>query len=249
MIKTEEIIARGPKSKPAICDIFSYLPTNIEESSLGNLYIVAELKADEELSHLVSLLISLIKREYYFAPHRGPLASLKNCLKKSNQTLSELANQGNLNWLGNLNFICAVLNKEDLLLTQTGNAQAWLWREGQLTNLAKKAVPSPKKPHPAKTFQSVVSGKVAIGDKLVFATPALFDLFSSPGFKQLLDLPKIESVSDQINKTLREEKRPPALGALLIEIAAELDEDAAPNESAAKRKFVTPPIGLEEILK
>jgi hypothetical protein len=248
MIKTEEIIVRGQKSKPAVCDIFSYSPTNIEELSLGNLYIVAELKTGEELSHLVSLLISLIKREYYFAPHRGPLASLENCLKKSNQALSELANQGNLDWLGNLNFACAALKDRDLFLAQTGNAQTWLWREGQLTNLAKKTVPSPKRPHPAKTFQSVVSGKTAIGDKLILATPALFDLFSTPGFKQLLDLPKIENISDQINRTLREEKRPPALGAFILEIAADADESAV-TDKENKNKFTTPPIGLEEIIK
>mgnify|MGYP001420720784 CR=1 FL=1 len=250
MIKKEEIIFRGAKNKPAVCDIFSYLPSNIEEASLGNLYIIAELKTEDESSSLVNLLIPLIKREYYSAPHRGPLTSLESCLKKSNQILNELANQGNLNWLGKLNFICAVLNKEqDLFLAQAGDTHAWLLREGQLVNLNKKAVPSPKKPHPAKTFQSLISGKITCGDKLIFATSGISNLFSPPGFKQLACLPKIEMISDQINKVMREQKKPPILGLIILEVVAEDHEKTTPLNEENQKKFITPPIDLEEILK
>ncbi len=245
MIKTEEILIKAPRDKNTVCDIFLYEPGNIEETALGNLYMVAQLTTNEDSLHLINLLSTLIKREYYSLPHRGPIESLEAGLKKANQTLSEIANQGNLNWLGKIHFICAAINKEkDLFLTQTGAAQAWLCREGQLVNLTKKLVLPTTKPHPAKTFQSVISGVIGPADKIIFGTPAIFDFFSLPGLKQLFSLPKTAMIADQINKTLREEKRPPSLGALLLEIIAE----EALEPVKGPKKFITPPINLGEIL-
>jgi len=247
MVKTEKIILRGPKNKQAVCDIFIYEPENIEEASLGNLYIVGELTDEGDKSgHLVNLLSSLIKREYYCAPHKGPLDSLESSLKKVNITLNELANQGNLEWLGKLNFVCAALNKEqDLFLTQSGNAQAFLCREGQLASITKKLVPAPQKIHPNKTFQSIISGQVEKGDKIMLTTPNLFRFFNLEGLGELLSLPKIEFISDQMNRVLREQKKPPSLGTLFLEMTP--DEDFFPAQDP-DRQFITPPLSLEEIL-
>lgn len=246
MIKTEEILIKGGKNKKSICDIFSYEPENIEEASLGSLYMVAELHADENSSHLISLLSSLIKREYYDSAHRGPLDSLEASLKKANLALNELTSKGNLEWLGKLHFVCAAINKEQFLfLSQSGDAQAFLYREGSLTNITKKIIPPPAKPHPAKTFQSVISGKIEPTDKLFFATPKFFEFFNAQGLKQLFDFPKIELISDQINKALREQKKAPPLSALLVEIIPEQELAVASDE---KKNFITPPIKLEEII-
>lgn len=245
MIKTEEILIKSPRDKNTVCDIFSFEPGNIEETALGNLYIVAQLSSDKDSLHLINLISSLIKREYYLLPHRGPIESLEAGLKKANQALSEIANQGNLNWLGKIHFICAAINKEkDIFLTQTGEAQAWLCRGGHLMNITKKIVPSTIKAHPAKTFQSVISGTIGAADKILFGTPAIFDFFSLPGLKQIFDLPKTEMMADQINKILREEKWPPSLSTLILEIVAE----EIPEVAKGPKKFITPPISLQELL-
>lgn len=247
MIKTEEILIKGAKSKKTICDILIYEPENIEEASLGNLYLVAELKADQDSSHLINLLSSLVKREYYSAPHRGPLNSLEVSLKKANLALSELTTKGNSEWLGKLHFICAVLNKEkDLYLSQSGSAKAYLCREGSLTDISRRIVPPPQKPHPAKTFQSVISGQVETTDKLIFCTPSLFNFFTDEGLRQIFTLPKIELISDQVKKILREQKKLPSLAALLLEIIPKENQDISSSES---KDFITPPIKLQEILK
>ncbi|HCX27518.1 MAG TPA: hypothetical protein DHI91_00045 [Candidatus Portnoybacteria bacterium] len=248
MVKTEEILIKKSRSKKTICDIFVYEPENIEETALGSLYMTAELTANEDSWHLIGLISSLIKREYYSLPHRGPLDSLEASLKKANRALSELTGQGNLAWLGKIHFICAALNKEeDLFLAQAGAAQAWLHRGDNLTSITKKIVPSPARPHPAKTFQSVISGKVGPGDKLALATPALSELLSPPGLKQLFDLPGIAEIADNLNKTLREEKKPPAIGILLLEITPEENIEIA--KADPKQQYITPPINLREILK
>lgn len=246
MIKTEEILIRGPKNKETICDIFSYEPENIEEASLGGLYMVAEMTANSNSFHLINLLSSLIKREYYSLPHRGPTESLEAGLKKANSTLSDVANQGNLSWLGKLHFICAAIKEKDIFLTQTGSAQAHLCRDGELISITKKIILSTEKPHPAKTFQSVISGKIETSDKIIFGTPSIFDFFSSSGLAQLFTLSKIEQIADQMNKVLREQKRPGPLSALLLEI---VDEEIPAQGARQKKDFITPPILLGEIIK
>jgi len=246
MIKTEEILIRGPKNKETICDIFLYEPENIEEASLGGLYMVAEMTTNSSSFHLINLLSSIIKREYYSLPHRGPTESLEAGLKKANSTLSDVANQGNLSWLGKLHFICAAIKDKDIFLTQTGSAQAYLCREGELISITKKIVPLNEKPHPAKTFQSVISGKIEPSDKIIFGTPSIFDFFSPSGLAQLFTLPKIEQIADQMNKVIREQKRPGPLSALLLEIVA---EDLPATETKQRKGFITPPINLEEIIK
>ena len=244
LIKHEEILIKNPKNKKTYCEIFSYQPENIEEISLGNLYVVSELTSEENSSRLTNLLNSVIKREFYFSPHRGSLTSMENSLKKVNYLLNEMANQDNLSWLGHLHFICAVFNKQDLYLSQAGQAQAWLCREGSLTNITKKIVPAPQKPHPAKIFQSVISGKVELDDKFIFGTPLFFNLFNDKGFEQILTLPKLEMIFHQISQVLHEQKKPPSLGALIIEMAPDEEEISKKNNN----KFITPPIGLSEIL-
>ena len=248
MIKTEEILIKGSRAAGRTRgEIFTYEPENIEESALGNLYVVAEIQSEKDsCSQLVNLLSSLIKREYYSLPHRGPTASLEAGLKKANQTLSEMSAQGNLEWLGKLHFICAVLNKEkELFLTQTGQAKAFVCREGNLTDITKKIIPPPQKPHPAKTFQSVISGQIEATDKIFFLTPGFFNFVNEAGIEQILTLPKIEAVSEQIKKILREQKKLPSLYALFLEICPEKNC----QENLSQREFVTPPIGLEEIFR
>lgn len=246
MIKVAEILIKGNHNKNGFCDLFIYEPENIEESALGNLYMSAELSSNEESLGIISLLTSLIKREYYCAPHRGPMASLEASLKKANITLNELASQGNLNWIGKLHFVCAALNKEeDLYLTQTGLAQAFICRDGQLASITNKLT-SKEKSHPSKTFKSVITGKIEPLDKLIFGTPSLFNIFSPQEFAELLRLPKLQYISEQISKIARQNKKIQALSALVLEMTAEEPEFIPENSN---QNFITPPINLEEILR
>jgi hypothetical protein len=244
-IKYQEILIRNNRNKKIYCDIFSYEPETIEEMALGGLYIVSELQSEEDPSRLANLLNSIIKREYYYSPHRGALESLEISLKKANMSLNEIAQQGNLSWLGKLHLVCAVINKQDLFLSQTGEAQAWLCREGEITDITKKCAENPVKPHPAKIFQNVVSGKIELHDKFLLATPAFSSLFNNERFKETIRLPKIEDISERINAVAKEQKKIPPFGTLLIEMQPE------ENIEIPKKKgdFITPPINLDEVLK
>jgi len=254
-IRKEEIIYSGGKrgypSKQAqtVCDIFCYEPENIEQSPLGNLYIVCQLSCVKDCLHLNNLLALLIKREYYSRPAKEAFKSFQAALKKANSHLNDLAKQGSLEWLGKTHFICAAIAGKNLFLAQAGEPLAVLWRQGKTANLSRKIIPENQKPDPRKFFSNVVCGKIEEEDKMILATPFINQLVSETGLKQIFaNRFNIADIADQINKILREQKKPSPIAVLLLEAAAEpplKEKSFLPKPS----HVITPPIDLGEILK
>ncbi len=255
-IQTEEIIFQKNKSKDfsaapkTECDIFCYQPDNIEQMPLGNLYIISELDRVCDCQHLGTLLASIIKREYYLFPQKGALKSFERALTRANNHLKELSKEGNMEWLGKFHFVCAAFAGGEILLSQAGQAKTLFFRQGHLSNLGRKAVPEPEKPHPSKIFSSVVTGKIENGDRIIFATPEIDKLFSVNGLKQILaSQQNLAGVADQINKILREQSKIPPLAILLFETSQDESLPTPEQTPNPTRKFITPPIDLDEILK
>lgn len=253
-IKTEEIIFGSSKGKDIgpgcknVCEIFRFQPDNMEQVALGNLYIIAELNSVKDCTHLGNLLAALIKREYYLNPQRGITKSFDSALRKANLYLKDLSDQGNSEWLGKLHFICAVISGNELFFAQAGAPKAFLCRQAHLTDLAHKIIPEPEKQTPAKIFSSVVSGKIEAGDKIIFATPFIEKLFSFAGLRQIvINNRGIQTISDQINKVLREEKKILRIAILLLEAEEEKIIEELPPPKDPK-KFITPPLSLDEII-
>lgn len=256
VIKTEEIILKTGQAKQisnqpkTICEIFRYQAENMEQMPLGNLYIVAQLSSIKHCGHLNNLLASLIKREYYLYPVKGAIKSFQAALKKANAHLNELTKQGNQEWLGKLHFIAAALAGPELLFAQAGEPKALLCRENHLTDLSHKIIPETKKPHPSKIFSSLASGNIEPGDKIIFATPAIEEIFSLAGLRQILITEqKLADISDRINKVLREQDKIKQLAILLIQTENEPPIEQKAFLSEKKHRIITPPIDLNELLK
>jgi len=253
-IKTEEIIfctkkAKELSNKPqTVCEIFNYQPDNIEQIDLGGLFIVSELNGVKDCGHLNNLLASLIKREYYLYPKNGAHKCFQSSLKKANHHLSALAKEGNLEWLGNLHFICVSIAGQDLFFSQTGNCRAFLWREDHLMDLGKKVIPEPEKPKPTKIFSSIVAGKVENGDKIILSTPGFEELISPQGLRQILiQTPDLAGANDQINRILREQKKTIPLSVLMLDVRPE-DPPREKLAATGPKIFITAPIDLHEII-
>ena len=160
-------------------------PENISHQNLGTLIGVLEITdTSEDSSYIVNYLVSVIKKEYFSKAKRGPIESLEAALHKANLALANLAEHKNINWLGKLNALIAVTEKNNLHLSQAGTASAFLLRSQTLTDVSEGLSPSDAEPSPLKTFVSVSSGRLEENDKVIITTDSIFDIFSLEEIKK-----------------------------------------------------------------
>jgi len=205
----------------SFCDIFVYEPENVDEKALGNLYIVGEIvNLSDSSSYLVNLLASIIKKEFYSKPKRSTMESLEAGLHKANSTLSGLAEQGNVDWIGNLNMICGAYKKNELYFSQVGNVKTLLVRDNQITDIGKN-IAKEEKPHPFKTFANIASGEIEKNDLVLLATPEFFNIFSLEKIRQLSSSLEMEELTETIQDTIEQEENIMTVGLLVMRIGNE----------------------------
>lgn len=181
----ESILICNNKKLAPFIQVLIQEPENISHQNLGTLIGVFEVNDNsEDSSYIVNYLISVIKKEYFSKPKRGPVESLEASLHKANLALSNLAEHENIDWLGKLNALVAVTEKNGLHFSQAGNASALLLRSKILTDISDGLSPSDSEPNPMKTFVNVSSGRMEKDDKLLIATSNIFDIFSLEEIKK-----------------------------------------------------------------
>jgi len=217
--KIQEILIKGKNfsQEADSCELFVYQPENIEEIKLGSLFFVGKIDSNPEATHIINLLTSIIKREYYFNRRRKALASLEASLKKANAAILELTKKETLKWVNKINFICVALIKNQLHFTALGQTKALLLRGGRLTDLTKKLVPAQEKINPKKPFQSIASGKVLNNDKIILTTSDIFQYIPQKGLRQILELGQI----GQLQAIIKENENIPAQGLIIIDLVPE----------------------------
>jgi len=173
----EEILVCTNKENRPFLEVFVHEPENITQKDLGTLLGIFEINdTSEDSSYVVNYLISVIKKEYFSRPKRGTVESFEAALHKANLALAKLAEYGNISWIGKINAICAVAERQNLHLTQTGTTLALLLRKGYLTNISEDLSPDNLEPNPLKTFVNISSGKLENQDKLIIFTENILNV-------------------------------------------------------------------------
>lgn len=181
----DSILVCNSKQLRPFVEILVQESENIDGQNLGTLIGIFEVTdTSEDSSYIVNYLISVIKKEYFSKSKRGPIESLESALHKANLALSKLAEHENIGWLGKLNAVVAVTEKNNLHLSQTGTVSAFLLRSKIMTDVSEGLAPSAANPYPLKTFVSVSSGRLEKDDKLIIATASIFDIFSLEEIKK-----------------------------------------------------------------
>jgi len=141
---------------------FIYTPANVYEKRLGNLYVAGELtQAMPQHSRFLANLSLVIKKEYYASGLKKSCgASLQEALKKGNEFLNQESKNGNVGWLGNLNFGIISFKDSELNFAKIGDIKIFLARANELMDLS----------HGLETgqfFGSMAEGKIAQEDKII----------------------------------------------------------------------------------
>ena len=148
---------------------FIYEPANIYEQRLGNLYVVGELtQALPQNAHFLANLSLAIRKEYYSSGLKKSCeASLQEALKKGNEFLNQESKNGNVGWLGNLNFSVISFKEPVLNFAKVGDVKIFLVRANELMDLSQNLEAGLPHPDPLKVFGSMAGGKLAPEDKVI----------------------------------------------------------------------------------
>ena len=168
--------AKRPKQVPSFVTAYSYEPMSDEPAaSSGSFYVVIEALAGGRQSEEVADLVIESFGQHYYRETEQAVAALtrfEGAIKAVNHELSNYVTQGNAAWIGKLSAVIAVQWQSELHISQTGSAEAYLYRGKTSTRITGHVVDRPTSP--SKTFGTIVSGTFENDDRLLLTTPALF---------------------------------------------------------------------------
>jgi len=177
------LVINQAKLKPYI-ELFHYTPENIALSPLGEMlgfFKISDLSEDS--AYIVNFLTSVLKKEYYTNPKRSISTSMDAALHRVNLALAETAKHGNVNWVGKINSVVCVLEKNNLHFSVTGHAKIILVRKQSIIDISENFSENTD-PSPLKTFADVSSGRLEANDKIIISSEELFNLFSFTELKK-----------------------------------------------------------------
>src|SRR4030042_889278 len=218
--------------------VFVLSAENFEERDLGTIFGI--IKVDdfsENSSYVANLLVSVIKKEYFSKLHRSPEESFEISLRKANLALAELARHGSLDWSGKINFVSGALERNNLHFACLGNVCAFFVIDGQIAQICRDLEEEREaETHPLKTFSNISSGKLEKGDKLIFSTDDLNEIFSKEELRQNAahfsreEFPHFLEVSLEANSQLA--------GAIVLDFAHEpkIKTPAFPEAPAGRQE-------------
>ncbi|MBI2448612.1 hypothetical protein HYV44_03615 [Candidatus Microgenomates bacterium] len=227
--KVGKILSRQ-KSPDRYTLVSIFRPNDQEERDHGILYFVLEImSADPSMNKVAKMIESIIIEEYYQSLGSG-LDALEISLKKVNEALAELAEEGEVAWIGKINGVIAVLEKDLLHITQAGTAETYMVRDNQIIHVTEGLSGANDRPNPLKTFVNIASGDLMLGDKIMVSTSELFYHFSLEDLRRVIAKFSPANAATYIVKSLRKEEVE-SINALIIEVNDEesVTEDEKPQ--------------------
>jgi hypothetical protein len=171
------------KDKGAVAIAYEHIPRNPAEQQHGSIYAVIEIEDKSgRAEEIAEKIIDLLYEHYYEDTEKEPLAAFEGALAKINDELTERSSEGQIEWLGKLNAVLAVLTGNNLHVTQAGKAEAYLYRGEYVMHvtdgLAGDSV------NPQRTFINIASGDLTEKDRLAIVTPGVFFKISKSELKK-----------------------------------------------------------------
>lgn len=178
----------------------------LAKSSMGEVFSMIEILSPwYNSAQIGQMIINNFANQYYQDGSTSDLVNFENALKKINENLAQITQNGETEWIGNLNGILAAIVGESLLLSPSGKADAYLFRDGKVNHLT-QGLTDKTEIHPLKTFSNIVSGQLKNHDKIILVSKNLFNHISLESLRQIMTLNNATAAGMQIAKLLRKNK-------------------------------------------
>jgi len=175
----KEIVVVNNKKLAPYIEIVNFSSRNIDQKKLGTVLGIFEIKdLSEDSAYIVNFLSSVAKKTYFASHQKNADESFESALAKVNLSLAEIANQGNVNWIGKIDAVMCSIFENQINFSVSGDAKVLLLRGGQLSEISANLSPKDEAVNPLKTFTDIASGKLEIGDKLILTTDDISHIFT-----------------------------------------------------------------------
>lgn len=204
------------------------IKTSTEEQTKGRLFSLVEINNKWFPSAQIGqLIVNSLARSYFGSDSTSDLENFENAIRNTNETLTNIAHEGETNWVGNLNSALALSVDNKFHLSTTGQVNAFLFRKNKTILLNETT--DGERPHPLKTFGELTSGSLAAGDKILITTPSIFDYFTKNDVAATIHNNSPYQTALIISKSLKKKTARP-LNLIILEVLRLEDLENQPAE-------------------
>ena len=129
----------------------------------------------------------------------------ENVLQAVNGELGNLSQQGENDWIGNLNALIGFVEGNKIHLTMCGTIPAFLISGNKVSNIS-DGLCSKNEIHPLKTFANVTSGGLNENDKIIAGNIRFYDHISIERLRKLFDKKSAKQAVQEIYRFLKKGK-------------------------------------------
>lgn len=157
-----------------------------DDEAVGDLYFLVEIHNPWfPNSQIGQTIINTIAREYRRGESTSLLANFEGALRKTNQALAQITQNGETDWIGNLSSLVALVTDNHLHVAQTGKAHGYLVRGDRVTEIT-EGLDEEANHHPLTTYTNITSGTLEPGDRILLASADTAEHFSHAELKPIL---------------------------------------------------------------
>lgn len=192
----------------------------IETSDLAGafLFYIIELSPQNN-SNVVRKIVSILQNKIKTT---SELTSeiYESTLSIINSTLGKLSETPDNLWIGKLNAIIGLVDRDELLISQTGNITGYIFRKNKISSLTDQT-DGDSALHPSRTFTDIVSGTIVVGDQLIFGNNELFNRVSVDRLRSIAQSDDVTTSALELKRYLRK-AGVNSVNAIFIEAGGEL---------------------------
>lgn len=195
-----------------------YKPASSDQFKSGIIFSQVEiLNPWFPTSQIGQTIVNTVIREYYRGEDTSELVNFETALRKVNETLSQIAQNGETDWVGATNGIIILVNGREIHFSQTGRSQAYLFRGGKINHIT-EGLSSNAEPHPLKTFSNITSGTLQVHDKIIIGNPGLFDQITLDVLRDIVSETSPALAAGELAQYIRHQ-RIQNINAIILELA------------------------------
>lgn len=195
-----------------------------------SLFFVAEVTMEDQKAKDVLDIIEEVFEHAFSetAPEQAdPATRFESGVTNANSALSALAAEGHVGWVGTLHACVGLVADTQLLLAKTGDIKGLLVRDGQTSDILDA---NTQPASPLKTFGHIISGTLSVSDRVMIATPQLFEFLSAEKVRRTIVKGDLTTVRNTTEALLTPDSTTPATAAALFiehdQLGTELETDS-----------------------